>query len=129
VVSSWDWRPSPTPHLTFHDVTDWNSSHTYYVRAFDIAGNVSSPSSPVTVPVGSVPTYTLTVSVNQTVTVYVQNTDTGLPPSPGNVNIKKFRSYAWTLPFGNYRVWGTWGGTTQSRDVMLNGNMTQSLSW
>jgi hypothetical protein len=54
VVSSWDWRPSPTPHLTFHDVTDWNSSHTYYVRAFDIAGNVIAALQPVTVSVGSV---------------------------------------------------------------------------
>jgi prepilin-type N-terminal cleavage/methylation domain-containing protein len=128
-TSSWDWRPSPTPHLTFHDVTDWNSSHTYYVRAFDVAGNVSPPSNSVTVSVGNIPTYTLIVSVNQTVTVYVQNTDTGLPPSPGNVNIKKFRSYAWTLPFGNYRVWATWGGTTRSQDVYLNGNQTVSLAW
>jgi hypothetical protein len=130
VASSWPWAPNPVPHLTWSETTGWNSSHTYTVKAYDVAGNVSAASNSVTVTIGPAPTSDLIVRPNASVNVYVTNLDTNAPVSPYPAYIKKNMKYTWAgLPYANYRVTATYNGTTLTQDVLLNATTTIQLNW
>jgi type II secretory pathway pseudopilin PulG len=122
---------------TWSDIVGWSSTHSYYVRAYNLAGRRSYPTATLSVVTGAAPTYTLTVkfsvrSGNPSGSAKVVQTDVSPNVTTGPKTLTKNSSAVFAgIPYGVYTVSVTVNGTTtKTLDVNpLNSTRTVTLAF